>query len=48
MGNTRIQPRAGGTLGTITLAGVPVRFLFTFFLLILFVGAAGASARREV
>jgi Zn-dependent protease len=48
MGSARIQPRASGTLGGLVLAGVPVRFHFTFFLLILFVVAASATGSREV
>src|SRR5687768_11547235 len=48
MGDPQSQPRASGTLGGLVLFGVPVRFHFTFFLLIVFVAFAGASVTDKV
>ena len=40
--------RAGGTLGGLVLLGVPIRFHFTFLLLILFVVTASAGGSGAV
>ena len=42
------ETRAAGTLGGLVLFGVPVRFHFTFFLLILFVAVAGVGGARAI